>query len=59
VAETGEPGGASRRILDLQPTAIHQRKPIILGCKRDAEAVLKVSGWGSGWAARGRGRGVW
>lgn len=43
VAETGEPGGASRRILDLQPTSIHQRKPIILGCKRDAEAVFKVS----------------
>ena len=27
-------------ILDLVPTSIHQRSPIILGCKRDVEVII-------------------
>jgi fructose-1,6-bisphosphatase I len=30
------------RILDIVPTKIHQRCPIMLGCKRDMEVVLKM-----------------
>lgn len=30
-----------QRVLDLQPTAIHQRAPIYLGCKRDVDLVHK------------------
>jgi fructose-1,6-bisphosphatase I len=36
-------GGAAttgtQRILDIEPTSIHQRSPIFLGCKRDVERI--------------------
>lgn len=28
-------------ILDIQPSAIHERAPIYLGCKRDVEKFLE------------------
>ena len=31
-----------RRVLEIVPTSIHQRCPIILGCKRDVENALKL-----------------
>ncbi len=31
-----------RRILDLVPKKIHERCPIVLGCKRDVEEVLRL-----------------
>ena len=40
-------GGASTtgsvRMTELQPTKIHERAPIYLGCKRDVELLLKFS----------------
>jgi fructose-1,6-bisphosphatase I len=40
-----EAGGAADtgrgRVLDVEPTKIHQRAPIIMGCKRDVETVLR------------------
>ena len=37
-------GGASTtgrsRVLELQPTKIHQREPIYIGCQRDVDLIL-------------------
>ncbi|HET9274696.1 MAG TPA: class 1 fructose-bisphosphatase, partial [Gemmatimonadales bacterium] len=39
-------GGAAtdgtRRILDLKPTRLHQRTPLVIGSKRDVEYVAEV-----------------
>jgi len=32
--------GSIQRMLDLVPTDIHERCPVILGCPRDVEIVL-------------------
>jgi fructose-1,6-bisphosphatase I len=32
--------GIGQRILDIQPTAIHQRTPVILGAADQVDAVL-------------------
>mmetsp|Transcript_28364 Transcript_28364/g.46141 ORF Transcript_28364/g.46141 Transcript_28364/m.46141 type:complete len:357 (+) Transcript_28364:78-1148(+) len=40
VASAGYFKGQVRRILDLVPRKIHERCPVILGCKRDVEPVL-------------------
>merc|ERR1719284_1810374 len=40
IASTGMFNGSVQRMLDLVPTNIHERCPVILGCKRDVEAVL-------------------
>jgi hypothetical protein len=32
--------GAGRRIMDIEPTAIHQRTPVILGAADQVDAVL-------------------
>ncbi|CAK4077034.1 unnamed protein product [Aphanomyces euteiches] len=34
----------SKRVLDLIPTAIHERSPIFLGCKRDVNRILELYG---------------
>ena len=28
------------RVMDLQPTSIHERTPIYVGCKRDVDLIL-------------------
>lgn len=33
--------GAIHRMLDLVPTKVHERCPVILGCPRDVELVLQ------------------
>jgi fructose-1,6-bisphosphatase I len=38
----GISSSGKERILDIIPKKIHQRCPIILGCKRDVEMVLKM-----------------
>lgn len=38
----GKASTGSKRILDLVPTAIHDRSPIFLGSKEDVEDVEKV-----------------
>ena len=40
VASTGFFQGEIQRILDLQPTSIHDRCPIVMGCRRDVDQVL-------------------
>lgn len=40
VASTGMFAGCIRRILEVMPTSIHDRCPIIMGCKRDVDAVM-------------------
>jgi len=40
VASTGMFKGAIHRMLDLVPTDIHERCPVILGCPRDVNIVL-------------------
>ncbi|MEO8453510.1 MAG: fructose-bisphosphatase class I, partial [Gemmatimonadota bacterium] len=39
-------GGAAtdgkRRILDIQPTSLHQRTPLVIGAKRDVEFVAEI-----------------
>ena len=40
VASTGLFNGKVQRMLDLVPTSIHERCPVILGCKRDVDLVL-------------------
>jgi len=42
VASTGMFNGKVQRMLDLVPTNIHERCPVILGCKRDVDAVLAL-----------------
>ena len=41
VASTGMFNGKVQRMLDLVPTDIHERCPVILGSPRDVNAVLK------------------
>uniref|UniRef100_A0A7S3YYF7 Fructose-1,6-bisphosphatase, cytosolic n=3 Tax=Lotharella globosa TaxID=91324 RepID=A0A7S3YYF7_9EUKA len=41
LATTGYFRGRIQRILDLTPVGIHERCPVILGCHRDVEPVLK------------------
>jgi len=40
VASTGMFKGSIQRMLDLVPTDIHERCPVILGCARDVNTVL-------------------
>lgn len=40
VASTGMFNGKVQRMLDLIPTNIHERCPVILGCERDVKMVL-------------------
>jgi fructose-1,6-bisphosphatase I len=41
-ADTGlGKGGEAARVLDVVPTKPHERVPIILGCKRDVDALLQ------------------
>ena len=40
VASTGMFNGSVQRMLDLVPTNIHERCPVILGSKRDVDMVL-------------------
>ena len=40
VASTGMFNGSVQRMLDLVPTNIHERCPVILGSKRDVDLVL-------------------
>jgi len=42
IASTGMFNGKVQRMLDLVPTDIHERCPVILGCKRDVDAVLAL-----------------
>ena len=42
IATTGMYKGAIHRLLDLEPENIHDRCPVVLGCKRDIEAVLNI-----------------
>lgn len=39
-ASTGLFQGSIRHILDLVPTSIHEKCPVIIGCTRDVERVL-------------------
>lgn len=39
-ASTGLFRGEIKRILDLQPKTIHDKCPVLVGCKRDVERVL-------------------
>jgi fructose-1,6-bisphosphatase I len=39
-ASTGMFRGEIRRLLDIVPTSIHEKCPVIIGCKRDVERVL-------------------
>jgi len=39
-ASTGMFRGQIRRLLDLKPTNIHEKCPVIIGCTRDVERVL-------------------
>jgi fructose-1,6-bisphosphatase I len=40
MASTGRFRGQITRLLDLQPTSIHDKCPVIVGCSRDVERVL-------------------
>jgi fructose-1,6-bisphosphatase I len=40
VASTGMFRGEIRRLLDIVPTSIHEKCPVIIGCRRDVERVL-------------------
>jgi len=40
IASTGMFKGSIQRMLDLVPTDIHERCPVILGCPRDVNTVL-------------------
>lgn len=40
MASTGMFRGKIQRLLDLEPTSIHEKCPVIVGCKRDVERVL-------------------
>ena len=40
IASTGMFNGSVRRMLDLVPTSIHERCPVILGGARDVHQVL-------------------
>jgi len=42
VASTGMFNGSVQRMLDLVPTDIHERCPVILGCPRDVNTVLQM-----------------
>jgi fructose-1,6-bisphosphatase I len=42
VASTGMFNGSVQRMLDLVPTNIHERCPVILGSKRDVAQVLDL-----------------
>jgi fructose-1,6-bisphosphatase I len=37
----GEAGGAATRILDIQPSSIHQRTSVLLGSPAEVDAVLR------------------
>lgn len=37
----GKSTTGTMRVLDIQPTSIHQRVPIFLGCKRDVDMLLE------------------
>jgi len=47
VASTGMFNGSVQRMLDLVPTCIHERCPVILGSARDVELVVERYGAGS------------
>ena len=47
VASTGMFNGSVQRMLDLVPTSIHERCPVILGGARDVKLVLERYGKGS------------
>ena len=36
--------GVARSPLDIMPTDLHQRSPVILGCKRDVDIVEALLG---------------
>lgn len=40
VASTGMFKGKVHRMMDLEPTGIHERCPVILGAQRDVQVVL-------------------
>jgi fructose-1,6-bisphosphatase I len=40
MANTGMFKGELKRILDIQPTGIHDKCPVVCGCTRDVERVL-------------------
>ena len=40
IASTGMFKGSVQRMLDLVPTSIHERCPVILGCPRDVKLIL-------------------
>ena len=40
MASTGMFKGKVQRILSLQPTSVHERCPIIMGCERDVSQIL-------------------
>jgi len=42
IASTGMFNGSVQRMLDLVPTSIHERCPVILGCERDVKKVLSL-----------------
>jgi len=44
VASTGMFKGSVQRVLDVIPEHIHDRCPIIMGCSRDVDVVLKLYG---------------
>ena len=39
-ASTGPFRGEIKRILDLTPTGIHDKCPVVIGCSRDVQRVL-------------------
>ena len=47
IASTGMFNGKVQRMLDLVPTDIHERCPVILGGARDVKLVLEKYGAGS------------
>jgi fructose-1,6-bisphosphatase I len=40
-ASTGMFRGEITRMLDLVPTTIHEKCPVVIGCTRDVDRVLK------------------
>jgi fructose-1,6-bisphosphatase I len=40
VASTGPFKGGIHRILDLKAQGVHEKCPVIIGCKRDVDRVL-------------------
>jgi len=42
IASTGMFNGSVQRMLDLVPTDIHERCPVILGCPRDVNMILDM-----------------